>query len=90
MVEAAGFPFGAVMLNTPSLSMLEVTLSPLTPDGRVNFCSNTRVRVPPTSLISCFAVIMIVFPSTFTSNSSGLYFWQSMLIQTLSSSYLTA
>ena len=41
--DAEALPLGAVTVRTPSLLMLEVTFSPLTPVGRVNFCSNTRV-----------------------------------------------
>ena len=50
---AAGLPFGAVMVRTPSALIVDVTFSGVTPDGRVNFCSNTRVLVPPGSLTSC-------------------------------------
>ena len=41
--EAEAFPLGAVIVRTPSLLMLEETLSPFTPVGKVNFCSKTRV-----------------------------------------------
>ena len=60
------------MTSTPSLVREDFTSSALTPEGRLNFCSNTRVLTPPTSWISCLAVIIMVFPSTLTSRSSGL------------------
>ena len=41
--EAEALPLGAVMVKTPSLLMLELTRSPFTPVGKVNFCSKTRV-----------------------------------------------
>ena len=87
-VEAA-FPLGALMVKTPSVLIVEVTRSAWTPLGKVNFCSKTRVRVPPASLTSCLATMTMVLPSTLTSNSSGLKCLQSKLTRNLSSSYVT-
>ena len=47
---------------------------------RFTFCSNTLVLTPPASGSSCLAVMTMLFPSTFTSRSSGLKIIHSLFV----------
>ena len=56
-LDESGTPvsLAAVTTRTPSLVRLDLTVSGLTPAGRLSFCSNTRVLWP----LSCLALMMV-------------------------------
>lgn len=53
---------GAEMVSTPPLDRDELSFSMLTPEGIVNFCSNSLLEPRP----SCLAETLRMFPSVLT------------------------